>query len=101
MEQEVKQNFYFLSKEYKVLYDLLCEGYEIAAFVDYQFKSLEGKYPPSRDICRVRRRSEYDIDFGARGISYGSVSSYFKDKKTEFELFLSECERMNVEWIEK
>jgi hypothetical protein len=95
-----KKQFYNLSKDYDLLYSKICDGYEIACFVNYNLRSLEDKYPPMRDICLIRRRKAYDIDFLARGISYGSVSDYDKDKYSEKELFLSECERMDVEWID-
>ncbi len=100
MEKETKKIFYNLSNNYELLYKNICDGNEVACFVDYQFRGLENKYPPSRDICVVKRRKEYDIDFLVRGMSYGSVSDYWKDKNTEKEVFLSECERMNIEWIE-
>lgn len=95
-----KKQFYNLSKDYELLFDKICEGIEIACFVDYSFRSLEEKHPPCRDICLVRRRKEYDIDFLARGISYGSVCDFDKDEHSEKNLFLSECKRMNVEWID-
>lgn len=97
---ENKKQFYNLSKDYELLYTKICEGSEIACFVNYNFRSLEGKYPPSRDICLIRRRKEYNIDFLARGISYGGVDDFAKNKYSEKELFLSECERMDVEWID-
>lgn len=97
---ENKKQFYNLSKDYELLYTKICAGSEIACFVNYNFRSLEGKYPPSRDICLIRRRKEYNIDFLARGISYGGVDDFAKNKYSEKELFLSECKRMNVEWID-
>ncbi len=100
MEKEPKKIFYNLSKDYELLYSKICKGNEIACFVNYSFRSLEGKHPPSRDICLIRRRKEYDIDFLARGISYGSVSDYWKDKNTEKEVFVSECKIMDIEWID-
>lgn len=96
-----KKQFYNLSKYYDLLYSKICDGYEIACFVNYNFRSLEGISPPSRDVCLIRRKGEYDIDFLAKGISYGCVSDYDKDKYSEKELFLSECKRMHVEWIDK
>lgn len=97
---ENKKQFYNLSKDYELLYNKVCEWNEIACFVNYSFRSLEGKYPPSRDICLIRRRKKYDIDFLARGISYGGVSDFGKNTHSEKSLFLSECERMDVEWID-
>lgn len=94
-----ENNFYNLSKNYHRLYFHLCQGKTVVGFVNYQFRGMEGKHPPSRDTCKIVRRNPYDISFGARGIEYGSISDYFADKETEYNLFLSECERMNVEWI--
>ena len=96
---KLKNNFYNLSTDYNLLYDNICKGNKIACFVNYNFRVLEGKYPPCRDICLVVKTTDFDIDFLARGISYGMVSDYFKDSYTEKEVFISECKRMELEWI--
>ncbi len=90
-------SFYKLSKDYDLLYQHICQGHIIAAFVDYNF--VGSTTPPSRDICKIRRFKEYDIQFGSRGIGYGDVTDYFKGTHSELNLFLSECSRMNLEWI--
>ena len=98
-ETAVSDSAYNLSKDYFHLFRLLCDNKKIACFVNYQFRSLEGKYPPHRDLCIAKRNSQYDISFGSRGIEYGSVSSFERNKANEFDLFKIECDRMNVEYI--
>lgn len=100
MEKEIKKIFYNLSKDYELLYEKICDGNEVACFVNYNLRGFEDTHPPCRDICVIKRRKAYDIDFLARGISYGSVSDYWKDTNTEKEVFLTECERMCVDWID-
>lgn len=98
-ENAVSGSAYNFSKDYSKLYKLLCSGIEVAGYVDYQFRTSVGKYPPSRDLCKIKRRGEYDIYFGVRGIEYGSVSEFHKKEDSELELLKLECERMNVEFI--
>lgn len=95
----VSGSAYTFSKDYQKLYELLCNGIEVACYVDYQFRTSVDKYPPSRDICKAKKRGEYDIYFGVRGIEYGSVSEFHKEEDSEFELLKLECERMNVWFI--
>ena len=97
--EKSKNEFYNLSKDYDLLYDNIYEGNKIACFVNYNFRGLEDKYPPCRDICLVTKKKDFHIDFLARGISYGFVDDYFKDNHTEKEVFISECKRMELEWI--
>ena len=88
---------YNLSKNYEQLYKLICEGLVAACFVDY---SYSGDDIPSRDIAKCRKYDER-ISVGVRGCEYGSVSRYdqLRTGETEKELFIKECERMNLEWI--
>jgi hypothetical protein len=90
---------YKLSKDYNLLFDKLVVGEELVGFVDYQFTSLKGKYDPSRDVCKIIRKGQFDINLGARGISYGSISELFSDTHSELELFVLECKRLNLLWI--
>ena len=100
MNTNRNHNNQFLSKDYNALYDLLCKGQEAVGFVNYKFRSMiaDESIPPCRDVCQIRRRDEFDIDFVARGISYGSVGTYSKGKVSELTEFLAECKRMDLEW---
>ncbi len=90
---------YKISRNYTELFELICNGHEIPCFVDYSY--LDNDKRIYRDICRVRRRAEFDISFGARGIGYGDISSWHKGKgKIEIDVFIDLCERLNVEFIE-
>ncbi len=87
---------YNLSKDYELLYKKICEGHEAFCLVNYDLR--DGK-EPLRDPAKVRRFGEYDIQVGARGIGYGDVRTFHKDRGTEQELFIKECQRMNLEWV--
>lgn len=90
---------YKISRNYTQLFDLICDGHEIPCFVDYSFRDDDlRKY---RDICRVRRFREFEISFGSRGIGYGDVSSWHKEKGVrEIDYFTELCESLNIEYIE-
>lgn len=92
---------YRLSKDYDVLYKLLTGDFIAVGFVDYRFHGEDESIPASRDVVKIRRNKEYDISISARGIQYGGVDRYFKGlQKTERQLFVEDCERMNLEWID-
>lgn len=88
---------YNFSRDYVQLHELLCDGFIAVGFVNYSFNGSEAAI--SRDVCKIRRFDAYDIQFGARGIGYGGVSDYLKDTKTELDIFIEECERMELDWI--
>jgi hypothetical protein len=90
------EEVYKFSNDYDLMYFYLLQGNEIICYVNYQYSKSD---TVMRDICRCKKFKDYDIKFLARGIQYGDVSDYFKDKHTEKELFIIECERMNLEWI--
>ena len=79
------------------MFSYLIMGNDIFCLVDYDFYK-DGK-EPIRDVCRCRRFKEFDISFGSRGIGYGSVNYWEKDRGTEKELFIRQCESMNLEWV--
>ena len=90
---------YKISRNYTELFELICNGHEIPCFVDYSY--LDNDKRIYRDICRARRRFEFDISFEARGIGYGDVSWWQKGEgKREIDIFVDLCERLNVEFIE-
>jgi hypothetical protein len=90
---------YKMSRNYTELFDLIANGHEIPCFVDYSFR--DNDKVKCRDICRVRRRADFDISFGARGIGYGEISSWSKENgERELDAFYDLCEMLNVEFIE-
>jgi hypothetical protein len=92
-------NPYKMSRNYSELFELISNGHEIPCFVDYSFRNDD--LVKSRDICRVRRRGVFDISFGARGISYGDISSWHKGNgEREVDAFHNLCKMLNVEFIE-
>ena len=96
-EVALVDSLYAYSRDYRTAFSLIQKGIKIVGFVDYQFRSLQEKYPPCRDVCVVRRKGHKQIDFGVRGICYGSVDPWIKE--TTWVQFKSECERMNFEFI--
>lgn len=91
---------YTLSKDYEKLYQLVKSGETVVCFVDHRW--VDGEI--SRDICKCTYSAEYeDFVFGVRGTQYGGVYSFSLEDPgnwdEEKKLFLSECQRMNVEWI--
>jgi len=52
-----------------------------------------------RDFVRVVKLDFYDIIIGVRGCTFGNVSLFQRKEDTEANLFIKECERLNLEWI--
>jgi hypothetical protein len=88
-----------LSKNYEELYKILCLAYVPICLVDYRFDFSDKTDWTVKDVCKIVRHKEYHISFSARGIQYGGVEEFEPTTKTEKELFVNECLRMNVEWI--
>lgn len=81
---------YHFSRDYEKLFNLIVRGFIAVGFIDYNFpNSMKVK---SRDICRIKITHEDNIDFGVRGIGYGS---------SDFDIhnFITECEKLNLDWI--
>jgi len=89
---------YNLSRDYKKLFDLICEGKVAAAFVDYRFREAEGYV--HRDVCLVKRHGPFQINISARGISYGDIYPFMEKDGTEEEVFKRSCGWVNLEWID-
>jgi hypothetical protein len=90
---------YKISKNYNELFELICQGHQIPCFVDYSYRDDDETV--FRDICRVTRRADFYISFGARGISYGDISSWHKENgEREIDAFVGLCKILNVEFIE-
>lgn len=86
-----------LSRDYEALYEHLKAGMEPFCLVDYDWVGAE---KPSRDVARVHRFKEWDIQIGARGIGYGQLMSMDKAiHASELDALKAECERMNLEWV--
>lgn len=91
---------YALSKDYEKLYDLICGGARVAAYVDNRYGS-EGDEVEFRDLCNVERRGEWQISFYVRGCGYGHVTriNSIDGKRTEKEAFILACKSLSVEFI--
>ena len=88
---------YDLSKDYKKLYGLVCEGKRVAAFVDYKFPSAREHV--MRDLCLVEKRKGNRIVGFSRGICYLEVEDWQTPSLDEQECFIVDCERLNLEFI--
>jgi len=97
-KQKQEKNMYQLSKDYQLLYQLI-QKQSIVCFVDYDFYR-NGK-DKARDICQCKITKSKDITFISRGHEYGGVSQWEieLEKTTEYDLFLSECKSLNIEFI--
>ena len=92
---------YNLSRDYERLYNTLCAGSVAAGFVDYKWNPNNEHEKPMRDIVEIERRSEWNINLGCRGKSYGYVLSRLNDEpKSELECFAVVCKSLNLEWID-
>ena len=92
---------YKLSKDYKLLFEKICDGHVAACFVDYMIRCGDGYKPhPIRDICQIKRKDEYEISISARGISYGNIYDFDSVHGTEEEVFINTCKAGNIEWIQ-
>lgn len=83
---------YKTSKDYQKLYEMVKGGFEAVGWVDHKWSDET----IVRDIAKVRVRG-LEIPFSVRGHQYGGVEGWDKDKESRF---LSECQRLNLEWIE-
>jgi len=85
---------YNLSTDYEELWSYVIKGHEPVCFVD---SILFNERKSSRAVAMIKRHSEKDIDIGVRGRSYGGVTPF--DTAPEKELFISECKRLNLQWV--
>ena len=74
------KTLYKLSRDYKELYRIICEGFTVAVFVD---SDLNKDVKISRAICLVRRHNPFDIIVSSRGTIYTGVYPYMKDEGDE------------------
>ena len=80
-------NYYTYSKDYELLADMVEAGEHVPVTLDYQ-----ATITVLRDIAGARcRNGMYDI--GARGIGYNDIC----ETRPEF---ITECKRLQVEFIE-
>lgn len=89
---------YQLSTDFERLFDLLLEGQEVVAFVNYD----GGGEQPWRDVCRIRRFEAYRILASCRGLTYFSVDPWLQEDSalSEREIFCGMCKGANIEWVE-
>lgn len=94
---------YIYSKDYALLYQMLCAGKIAIAWVDYRIQPRSPDKEPiiQRDICQIVREKEWDILFFVRGMSYGRVTHtpWQKTQRTEEEQFIFQCEALSIEFI--
>lgn len=98
---------YKLSKDYQKLFKLLCEGYELAGFVDYD--SMRDGKNILRDIVKIKRLSEWEIMFSVRGCQYGGVDKWHGDQmkiaghkvSSELEAFKIAATMCKLEFIDQ
>lgn len=93
------QNNYDLNTDYKQLFERVMSGEIISAFVDFTYTNPDKIY---RDICKLRFCGE-SIEATARGICYLSLSNFdvelHKHKYTLEEIFIMDCQQLNLGWI--
>ena len=98
------KTIYKLSHDYDRLFDLICEGYEIPAWVDYKFN--DEPLIMCRDICSLRRFKSWDIRGDSRGHGYLVIHVFDSEKifnpneLNEREMFKLFCGGCNLEYIE-
>ena len=84
------------SRDYNHLYKLISKGKQIIpCFVDHTFRDDSKIY---RDVACVKMRPDTTISIGVRGIQYGGVDSWHLKDNNGLELFIIECERLNLEF---
>lgn len=87
---------YKLSKDYKLLYELI-QKENVVCFVNYDFRRNNTDFV--RDICQCKKKAT-EIVFVSRGHEYGSISDWNIDEKhSELDLFVQECQSLNVEFV--
>lgn len=84
---------YNLSKDYKLLFELVKAGNRMVCFVDYKWS--EGT-EPCRDICTIRN-SNYEAQ--SRGNGYFGLIDVDGTEDEMFQTFNNNCKASNLEWI--
>lgn len=90
---------YDLSKDYEKLYELICDGNRVVAFVDYSFHGGEVNKRVMRDVCLVEKRKDNRIVGFVRGICYFEIEDWQTPSLDEKECFLVDCKQCNLEFI--
>jgi hypothetical protein len=75
-----------LSRDYKKAFELIKKGDRLICLLDYD---------GCRDVAIARTDRFGELTVGARGIGY---SHFFRDQVETDELFLTHCDRLNVEF---
>ena len=84
-------------RNYKRLYDMICDGESVPCFVNYKI-SKEGQV--FRDVAKVRKRKDGEICIDCRGIEYGNVYGHAKGV-SELKAFIEECKDLDLEFFYK
>lgn len=77
--------------DYECAYDFVMDGKVLVCWVKYRESSQ------IKDVSKCELKGYY-IDFGVRGIGYGSVE-VIKDKEEQKKIFLKECELLEAEFV--
>lgn len=90
-----------LSKDYKKLYELLCDGDKVTGFLTTE-KGKKSSESDCRDICNINRIKEWQITFSLKDRVFSQVShiNSVMGYHTEEEAFILICEELNIEFIE-
>lgn len=81
---------YKTSKDYEKLYKLVCEGFQAICYTDHYWTDMSA----TRQLC-LAHKHDYEITLENVHNLYARVDMHKQKDK-----FISECERLNLEWIE-
>lgn len=93
---------YTFLKDYEKLYRFICDGGIAVGFCSYTRMNNEGVFELiGRDVCKIERRKEFDINIGVRGISYAGIMPFEKKHGiSEYEMFRRDCLNVDLEFID-
>lgn len=87
----------WIKDKYEKLYARAKEGFRTVCYIDYDFYRDGGTHPMQRDICTIGHNPTH-LEFSSRGHGY---SGYIEPDENELKEFISECKRLNVEWLDE
>lgn len=89
---------YKLSRDYNKMFDLICKGFEVFCYVESV--KVDGEIIKDPALCR--RRGEWNIQIGVRGLSYLYIIPNFDTNKnsTEIDHFVLCCKQRGVEFVD-
>ncbi len=98
-EERKQKGAVWVRGEYDRLYEQLKANPErkIVCWVNYTWRMKNEQGETLRDICSIMGRV---MGFNARGVGYGG-SELWIGRDDERNVFIEECERLNVEWLDE